>query len=168
MVGCGYYFLCRAGDVKLRLTKGVFIAYAALLIGLLSFPPPQLLVGLNEAYYFPEVQAANWTARYVPSPTTFDSDHRMGVVLRFTTGQRVYLGNETSWLGEVSQTGFVTPINSTIKYIVITDSMLKDSVVGGFLRESKPLPQAAVDYLNHKASISRVYGSGVVTIYQKS
>jgi len=168
MVGCGYYFLCRAGDVKLRLTKGVFIAYAALLIGLLSFPPPQLLVGLNEAYYFPEVQAANWTARHVPSPTTFDSDHRMGVVLRFTTGQRVYLGNETSWLGEVSQTGFVTPINPTIKYIVITDSMLKDSVVGGFLRESKPLPQAAVDYLNHKASISRVYGSGVVTIYQKS
>lgn len=168
LVGCGYYFLCRTGDVKLRLTKGVFIAYAALLIGLLSFPPPQLLVGLNEAYYFPEVQAANWTANHVPPPTTFDSDHRMGVILRFTTGQRVYLGNETSWLGEVSQIGFVTPINQTIKYIVITDSMLKDSVVGGFLKESRPLPQAAVDYLNHKASISRVYSSGVVTIYQKS
>lgn len=168
MVGCGYYFLCQRGDVKLRFAKGVFIAYAVLLIGLLSFPPPQLLVGLNEAYYFPEIKAANWTAKHIPPPTTFDSDHRMGVVLRFTTGQRVYLGNETSWLGEVSQTGFVTPINQTIRYIVVTDSMLKDSVVGGFLKESRPLPQAAADHLNHDASISRVYSSGVVTIYQKS
>jgi len=92
----------------------------------------------------------------------------MGVVLRFTTGQRVYLGNETSWLGEVSQTGFVTQINETIKYIVITDSMLKDSVVGGFLKESRPLPKVAANYLNHKASILRVYSSGIVTIYQKS
>lgn len=168
MVGCGYYFLCKAGDVKLRFTKGVLIAYAALLIGLLSFPPPQLLVGLNEAYYFPEVHAATWAPKHIPPPTTFDSDHRMGVVLRFTTGQRVCLGNETSWLGEVSQTGFITPINQTIKHIVITDSMLKDSVVGGFLKESNPLPQAATDYLNHNASIYRIYNSGVVTIYQTS
>ena len=168
MVGYGYHFICKTGDPKLRLVKGFTIAYFALLIGLLSFPPPQFLVGLDEAYYYPEVQAANWIPNYIPKPTTFDSDHRMGVVIRFTTGQRVYLGNETSWLGEVSQMGSITQINQTIKYLVITETMLKYTVVGGFLRESKPLPATATDYLNRSPSITRAYSSNLVTIYKKS
>lgn len=168
MVGYGYYFMCKTGDIKLRPAKGFAIAYIALIISLLSFPTPQFLVGLDEAYYYPEVQAANWIPNYVTTPTTFDSDHRMGVLVRFTTGQRVYLGNETSWLGEVSQTGSITPMNQTIKYLVITDTMLKYAVVDGFLRESKPLPTTAMNYLNRNPSMTRAYSSNLVTIYKKS
>jgi len=166
LVGLGLAELVKAQNVRWRLTQGYAIAYICLLLAYTAFPPPSLLFGHNEAYSRSEVSAAYWAGEFFDRRVVVDSDHRMGVLLRYTTMQRVVLGNETSWLGNVSQAGSVGDVQPTLGYIVVTDSMLVYAVTGDWTTMPKPLPREAVMYLDGSPSLNRVFSSTTVTIYR--
>lgn len=146
--------------------QGFVIAYIAILLAYIAFPPPQLLFEHNEAYYPSELYAARWVANYVNQTSVIDSDHRMGVVLRYTTNCPVFLGNESSWLGRVSESKVINPVNPALEYIVITESMTRYAVTGDWSRAPNPLPSEAIRFLNNSPDTNRIYSSTGVTIYK--
>ncbi|MEM2851234.1 MAG: glycosyltransferase family 39 protein [Candidatus Bathyarchaeia archaeon] len=166
LVGLGYLRLSQLGHYRWRPIQGIVFAYMAILLVFSAFPSPEYAFGHEEAYYRPELSAANWAGGHFLKGNSIDSDHRMGVLLRYTTGQFVWLGNASSWVGNVSQTGVVSPVGSSLQYLVITDSMVHYSVTDGVEQEGKPLPASALHFLDSTSSINRIYSSAIVAIYQ--
>jgi len=166
LVGLGYLRFSQLGHYRWRPVQGIVFAYMAILLVFSAFPSPEFAFGHEEAYYRPELSAANWAGEHFLKSNSIDSDHRMGILLRYTTGQFVWLGNASSWVGNMSQTGVVSPIGSSIQYLVITNSMIQYSVTDGVEQEGKPLPISALRFLDRTSNIDRIYDSAVVTIYQ--
>jgi len=166
LVGLGYLRLSQLGHYRWRPVQGIVFAYMAILLVFSAFPSPEFAFGHEEAYYRPELSAANWAGEHFLKSNSIDSDHRMGILLRYTTSQFVWLGNASSWVGNVSQTGVVYPVESSIQYLVITNSMIQYSVTDGVEQEGKPLPASTLRFLDRTPNINRIYVSAVVTIYQ--
>jgi hypothetical protein len=166
LVGLGYLRLSQLGHYRWRPIQGIVFAYMAILLVFSAFPSPEFAFGHEEAYYRPELSAATWAGEHFLKTNSIDSDHRMGVLLRYTTGQFVWLGNASSWVGNVSQTGVVSPIGSSLQYLVITNSMIQYSVTDGVEQEGKPLPVSALRFLDSASSINKIYSSAIVAIYQ--
>lgn len=169
MIGIGLSTLLSSGEKKWKPVKGFVTSYFLLALAIMSFPLAIQMFNHNQFYYLPEVNAANWVSIYVPTPTVVDTDYRMGVLLRYVIedGQFI-LGDESSWLGEVTQSEVIFPIEEAIEYVVITDSML----IHGLVRQKYwlpiPLREEVVEYLDNSPKIDRVYSNGEVTIYKVS
>lgn len=166
LVGLGVAELVKAVNVRWRLTQGYVLAYVCLLLVYTAFPPPSLLFGHNEAYTRSETSAAEWAGELFDKGAVVDSDHRMGVLLRYTTRQGVVLGNETSWLGAVSQSGAVGGMQPALGYVVVTESMLVDGVTGDWSVMPRLLPCEALAYLDGSGSLDRIFSSTTVTVYK--
>lgn len=166
--GVGYQRLMTGLKPKYRVVAAVYLAYAVLAMVYLAYPPPEQILGYNEAYFPPEIHSCAWAmARCSPS-YSFDSDHRLGVALRYYTKRWVWLGNETSWLGVVSQRGEVVPLYQEIGYVVVSESMTKYVVLGSILRYDKPLPPEALDFLNSNFVVLKLYDSREAQVFFNS
>ncbi len=168
LMGIGLSTLISLGEKKWKPVKGFVTSYFLLALTILSFPLAIQMFNHNQFYYLPEVNAANWASTHIPTPV-IDSDYRIGVLLRcFIEDSQLRLGDESSWLGEVNKSEIIHPLEDTIEYVVITESML----IHGFVRQGFwlpiPLQTEVVEYLDNSPKIDRIYSNGEVTIYKMS
>jgi len=168
LLGYGYSFLSRIGNPRWRPVQGVAIAYLAILLVPLAFPSARLAFGSDEFYKNSEYRAAVWMKGHVLGETMLDSDHRMGKLLRYVTGQFAWLGNASSWIGEVTQSGEFTVIPHSLEYLVITSTMVDYLVTDGVERQGKPVTPRVMRYLGSSTYIDLIYSSDHVSVYRNS
>ncbi len=166
LLGYGYSFLSRLGNPRWRPVQGVVIAYLAILLVPLAFPSARLAFGSDEFYKSSEYRSAVWMNDHILGETMLDSDHRMGKLLRYVTGQFVWLGNESSWLGEVTQSGEITLVSPSLEYLVITSTMVEYLVTDGVERQGKPVTPRIMRYLVSSGYIDLIYSSDHVSIFR--
>jgi hypothetical protein len=159
LLGYGYSFLSKLGHPRWRPAQGLAIAYLAVLLVPLGFPSARLAFGSDEFYKTSEYIAAEWMADHIVGETMVDSDHRMGKLVRYVTGQFVWLGNESSWLGVVTQTGELIEIDPSIEYLVVTSTMIEYLVTDGVEQQGKPVTSPILHYLYSSPYINLVYSS---------
>jgi len=169
LIGIGLSTLLSSGEKKWKPVKGFVTSYFLLTLTIMSFPLAIQMFNHNQFYYLPEVNAANWASMHIPIQTVIDSDYRMGVLLRcFIEDSQIKLGDESSWLREVSDSELIHPLRDTIEYVVITDTMLIHGLVKQGFWLPIPLPPDVVEYLENSPKIDRIYSNGEVTIYKVS
>lgn len=168
LLGYGYSLLSRLGHPRWRPAQGIAIAYLAILLVPLGFPSARLAFGSDEFYKTSEYRTANWIANHLVGETILDSDHRMGKLLRYVTGQFVWLGNESSWLGIVTQTGETIGIDPSLEYLVVTSTMIEYLVTDGVEQQGKPVTPDILRYLNSSPYINLIYNSDHTTMFRNS
>jgi len=169
LIGIGLSTLLSSGEKKWKPVKGFVTSYFLLILTIMSFPLAIQMFNHNQFYYLSEINAANWASMHIPTQTVIDSDYRMGVLLRcFIEDSQIKFGDESSWLREVSESELIHPVEDTIEYVVITDSMLIHGLVKQGFWLPIPLPPDVVEYLENSPKIDRIYSNGEVTIYKVS
>lgn len=168
LLGYGYSFLSRLGSPRWRPVQGVAIAYLAILLVPLAFPSASLAFGSDEFYKTSEYWSAVWMKGHLLGETMLDSDHRMGKMLRYVTGQFAWLGNESSWIAEVTQSGEITVISPSLEYLVITSTMVEYLVTDGVEQQGKPVTPRIMHYLVSSSYINLIYSSAYVSIFRNS
>jgi len=168
LLGYGYSYLSRLGHSRWRPIQGVAIAYLAILLVPLAFPSASIAFGNEEFYRAPEYYAAVWMRDHIEKDTELDSDHRMGKLLRYVTGQFVWLGNESSWIGNVTQTGEPVAIDPSLEYLVITSTMIEYLAVDGVQYQGKPVTPQILYYLYSSPYVNLIHSSDHSQIYRNN
>ena len=133
----------------------------------MSFPLAIQMFNHNQFYYLPEMSAAKWASMHILTPTIIDSDHRMGVLLRcFIEDSQIKLGEGSSWLGEVTESEVIYPLEGSVEYVIITDSMSTHGLVRQGFWLPIPLQRDVVEYLDNSPKVDRIFTNGEVTIYK--
>ena len=166
LLGYGYSYLSRLGHSRWRPAQGVAIAYLAILLVPLAFPSASIAFGNEEFYKAPEYHSAVWMRDHIVEDTELDSDHRMGKLLRYVTGQFVWLGNESSWIGNVTQTGETVAIDPSLEYLVITSTMIEYLAVDGVQYQGKPVTPQILYYLYSSPYVNLIHSSDHSEIYR--
>ncbi len=166
LLGYGYSSLSRIGHPRWRPMQGVAIAYLAILLVPLAFPSGGMAFGNEEFYKTPEYYAATWIGDHLVGETMLDSDHRMGKLLRYVTGQFVWLGNESSWIGIVTQTGETIVIDPSLEYIVVTSTMIEYLAVDGIQYQGKPVTPRILHYLYSSPYVNLIHSTNHSEIYR--
>lgn len=166
LLGYGYSYLSTLGHSRWRPAQGVAIAYLAILLVPLAFPSASIAFGNEEFYKAPEYHSAVWMRDHIVEDTELDSDHRMGKLLRYVTGQFVWLGNESSWIGNVTQTGETVAIDPSLEYLVITSTMIEYLAVDGMQYQGKPVTPQILYYLYSSPYVNLIHSSDHSEIYR--
>jgi len=166
LLGQGYSHLSKIGLPRWRPIQGIAIAYLAVLLVPLAFPSAGLAFGSDEFYKDSEYLTATWIDEHTVGQTILDSDHRMGKLLRYATGHFTWLGNESSWIGGVTQTAKTKPMPSSIEYLIITSTMIDHLVTDGVEQQGRPVTPGIMEYLNSSPTIDRIYSSDHTMTYR--
>jgi len=167
MIGIGLSTLLSSGENKWKPVKGFVTSYFLLALTIMSFPLAIQMFNHNQFYYLPEMNAAKWASIHVLTPTIIDSDYRMGVLLQcFIEDSQIKLGDKSSWLGEVSESEVIYPLEGIVEYVVITDSMSTHGLVRQGFWLPIPLQQDIIEYLDNSPKVNRIFCNGEVTIYK--
>ncbi len=169
IIGIGLSILLSSGENRWKPIKGFVTSYFLLAMTIMSFPLAIQMFNHNQFYYLPEMSAAKWASMHVLTPTIIDSDYRFGVLLQcFIEDSQITLGNKSSWLGEVSESEVIYPLEGIIEYVVITNSMSTHGLVRQGFWLPIPLQQDVVEYLDNSPKVDRIFSNGEVTIYKVS
>ncbi|MGQ9513630.1 MAG: hypothetical protein ACUVTL_01025 [Thermoproteota archaeon] len=179
MAGIGLVEIIRKASPANRYATAFILAYSVLVLASTSYPSRSYLLGLNEAYVPSDLRISEIVVNAVNRGASIDTDVRMGNLLLYHSGRDInWISNVSywtnpgplgGWLGKSAMIGHPVSIPQNIKFILVSEDMLKSKggvVVDQPSRRFYPLPDEALLYLERKPGVSKVVDSGKAFLFQ--